>query len=80
MHTPANLYQHFCVDNDEHVFYNKHTFGSPKSDQGEVLHMNGKQYIELILQFINKIDESDLTFLRQIYTILKRHEERRERH
>ncbi|MCU7378165.1 MAG: hypothetical protein SOR93_02065 [Clostridiales Family XIII bacterium] len=42
--------------------------------------MNGKQYIELILQFINKIDESDLTFLRQIYTILKRHEERRERH
>ncbi len=39
--------------------------------------MDGKQYLTLILQMAKRLDESDVVFLRQIYTILKRHEEKR---
>ena len=38
--------------------------------------MDYKEYLTLILQMVKRLDESDIVFLRQIYTILKRHEEK----
>lgn len=38
----------------------------------------GEEYKQFIIKMIGKIDSQDVKFLRQIYTIVKRHLERTE--
>lgn len=39
-----------------------------------------KEYLEIITQMLEHLDESDLQFIKQIYTLLKKHLERKGRH
>lgn len=41
--------------------------------------MNMEEYKSIIIQMFQKLDESDYLFLRQIYTLVKKHLERKGR-
>ena len=41
--------------------------------------MNGEEYKKLIMGLLNELDETDRKFLVQLYTIIKKHFERRGR-
>ncbi len=41
--------------------------------------MSGEEYKRVIVDLINMLDNSDRRFLIQLYTIIKRHLQRRER-
>ncbi len=42
--------------------------------------MSAEEYKSVIVKMLQKLDESDYLFLRQIYTIMKKHLERKGRH
>lgn len=42
--------------------------------------MNNEDLKKIIVKMVEQLDESDVRFLRQVYTIVKRHYERKERH
>lgn len=42
--------------------------------------MNEKDYQKIIVKMINKMDETDIRFLKQIYTLVIKHLERKKGH
>ena len=42
--------------------------------------MENEEYVNLIIQMLKAFDESDNLFLRQIYTLVKKHMERKGGH
>lgn len=42
--------------------------------------MNTEEYKSIIIQMFQKMDESDCIFMKQIYTIVKKHLEKKGRH
>lgn len=42
--------------------------------------MNSEDLKRIIIGTVRQLDESDMRFLRQVYTIVKRYFERKERH
>lgn len=42
--------------------------------------MSNGEYIKIILELSQKLDENDNLFLKQIYTLFKKHLERKGRH
>ncbi len=42
--------------------------------------MNACECKKVIIKMLENLDESDIFFLRQIYTLMKRHIERKRRH
>lgn len=41
--------------------------------------MKKEGYTKIIIEMLNHLDESDITFLSQIYTLIKKHLERKRR-
>ena len=41
--------------------------------------MNVSEYKEIIIKMLEYLDESDITFFRQIYTLINKHLERKRR-
>lgn len=47
---------------------------------GGYIKMNSEDLKRIIIGTVRQLDESDVRFLRQVYTIVKRYFERKERH
>ncbi len=45
----------------------------------EAVHMNEEGYKKLIVEMLENLNESDIIFLRQIYTLIKKHIEKKGR-
>lgn len=42
--------------------------------------MDKNMYVKIIIQMLNSFDESDIQFLKQLYTLIKKHIEWKGRH
>lgn len=42
--------------------------------------MDKNMYVKIIIQMLNSFDEADQQFLKQLYTLIKKHIERKGRH
>ena len=48
-------------------------------EETEAIHMNAEDYKKIIIEMLDHLNESDAIFLRQIYTLIKKHMEKKER-